>query len=58
MPKLHLNDITITRHPVSGAWLVSAIVGEGAGAYLLRRTYIGYTKQEAIRLFREEAHNA
>jgi hypothetical protein len=34
----------------SGAWIVSDIVG----GYLVSRTYYGYTKREAVRLFREE----
>ena len=37
-----------------GAWRISAIVGEGAGGYLLTRTYYFYTKREAIRLFKQE----
>lgn len=37
-----------------GAWRISAFVGEGAGEYLLTRTYYFTTKREAIRLFKEE----
>jgi len=32
----------------SGAWIVSQIVG----GYLVSRTYYGYTKREAVALFR------
>jgi hypothetical protein len=38
-----------------GAWRISAFVGEGAGEYLLTRTYYFTPKREAIRLFKEEA---
>ena len=37
-----------------GAWRISAFVGEGAGEYLLTRTYYFTPKSEAIRLFKEE----
>jgi hypothetical protein len=37
-----------------GALVLSAFVGEGAGEYLLRRTYYQYTKAEAVKLFRQE----
>lgn len=35
----------------SGAWSVYGVVN----GYLLSRTYYGYTKREAVRLWREEA---
>lgn len=38
------------KHPVSGAWLVSALWD----GYIVRRTYFDYTKKEAIALFRQE----
>ena len=47
-------DITITRHPVNGAWLVSAIVCDNEGEFLMTRTYYGYTKVEAVRMFKHE----
>jgi hypothetical protein len=37
-----------------GAWRISALVGEGAGEYLLTRTYYFTPKREAIRLFKQE----
>lgn len=37
----------------SGAWQVSDMIG----GYLVTRTYIGYTKREALRMFREESTN-
>lgn len=33
-----------------GAWVVAEVVG----GYRVSRTYYGYTRQEAMRLFREE----
>jgi hypothetical protein len=37
-----------------GALVLSAFVGEGAGEYLLTRTYYDYTKEQAAKLFKEE----
>lgn len=37
-----------------GAWVISAIVD----GYLVTRRYYGYTKREAVRLFRRETANA
>ena len=37
-----------------GAWRLSAFVGEGAGEYLLTRTYYFYTKREAIAQFKQD----
>lgn len=31
----------------SGAYVLSSLVGEGAGEYLFTRTYYGYTLREA-----------
>lgn len=41
-------NVTATRIHHNGAWEVSAIIG----GYLTRRVYYGYTKREAIRLFK------
>lgn len=41
-------NISAERHPVSGAWIISAIIR----GHLITRTYYGYTKQNAIRDFR------
>lgn len=35
-----------------GAWTISAFIGEGAGEYLLTRSYYFYNKREAIRQFK------
>jgi hypothetical protein len=40
--------MSATRVWHSGAWIVSEIVG----GYLVSRTYYGYTKREAVALFR------
>jgi hypothetical protein len=42
--------MSVTRVWHSGAWIVSDTVR----GYLVTRTYYGYTKREAVRLFREE----
>jgi len=42
--------MTATRHPISGAWIVSGMIG----GYLTSRVYVGYTKREAVYRFREE----
>jgi hypothetical protein len=41
-----------------GAWRLSAFVGEGAGEYLLTRSYYFYTKREAIRQFKIDIREA
>lgn len=41
-----------------GAWRLSAFVGEGAGEYLLTRSYYFYTKREAIRQFKIDMREA
>jgi hypothetical protein len=43
--------ITVERNH-AGAYVLSAIVG----GYLVTRQYYGYTKREALRLFRTEAN--
>ena len=49
--------MTIEKLSPSGAWQISGVVegeGEGEGeGYLLSRTYYGYTKKEAIKLWRQ-----
>jgi hypothetical protein len=50
--------MTVERVAHSGAYVISDLVGEGGRAYLFTRSYYGYTKRDAIRLFniaREEA---
>ena len=41
----------------NGAWRIYALVEDGSGAYLLTRSYYGYTKREAVARFREECDN-
>ena len=41
-----------------GALVLSAFVGEGAGEYLLTRTYYDYTREQAVKLFRKELKKA
>ena len=45
--------ITAERNKVSGHYVVSALVNDGGGAWLLSRQYYGYPKRVAIALFRE-----
>lgn len=42
--------MTVERIIPSGAWRVSAIID----GYYVTRQYIGYTKREAVRMFRTE----
>ena len=44
--------MTIERVAHSGAYVISAFVGEGAGEYLFTRTYYGYTLREAKARFK------
>jgi hypothetical protein len=44
--------MTIERVRHSGAYIISAFTGEGAGEYLYTRTYYGYTLKEAKQLFK------
>jgi hypothetical protein len=44
--------MTIEKVRHSGAYVISAFVGEGAGEYLFTRTYYGYTKREAMAKFK------
>lgn len=37
-----------------GAWRISDFIGEGAGEYLLTRTYYFYTKAQAIAQFKQD----
>lgn len=47
--------MTIERVAHSGAYVISELVGEGAGAYLFTRTYYGYTLKEAKAQFKLES---
>ena len=42
--------LSVERHPISGTWLMSAIVGTA----LVRRAYLYHTRREAIAAFRAE----
>lgn len=46
--------MTVERVCHSGAYVISDLAGEGAGAYLFTRTYYGYTLREAKAQFRLE----
>jgi hypothetical protein len=46
--------ITSIDKNTEGAWRLSAFVGEGGREYLLTRTYYFYTKQEAIKQFKQD----
>ncbi len=49
------DTLTLTVDRTSeGAWRVSAIVG----GYLITRRYIGYTRREAVAMFRREMADA
>ena len=48
-----MNRPTITaERNQEGAWIFSAMVGNSSG-YRLARSYYGYTKREALALFRQ-----
>jgi hypothetical protein len=53
MIKREREEMTIDKNN-EGAWRLSAFVGEGAGEYLLTRTYYFYTKREAIAQFKQD----
>jgi hypothetical protein len=46
--------MTIEKLAPSGAWLISGVVEGEGDHYFLKRSYWGYTKREAIRLWRAE----
>ena len=46
-------EMTIDKNS-EGAWRISAFVGEGAGEYLLTRTYYFTPKAQAIAQFKQE----
>ena len=46
--------MTIERVRHSGAYIISELAGEGAGAYLFTRTYYGYTLAQAKSRFKQE----
>lgn len=46
-------EMTIDKNN-QGAWRLSAFVGEGAGEYLLTRTYYFTSKREAIAQFKQD----
>ena len=45
--------ITAERIPLSGHYVVTALVNDGGGAWYLSRQYYGYPKRVSIALFRE-----
>ena len=42
--------MSATRSAVTGAWIVSDIIN----GYLVQRVYMGYSKREAVALFKKE----
>ena len=44
--------MTVERVRHSGAYVISTMAGEGAGAYLFTRTYYGYTLRDAKAQFK------
>jgi hypothetical protein len=46
--------MTIEKIHPSGAWRVSGVVEGEGDHYFLTRVYYGYTKREAVRLWREQ----
>jgi ribosomal protein S19 len=44
--------MTVERVAHNGAYVLSELVGEGAGEYLFTRTYHGYTLREAKTQFK------
>jgi hypothetical protein len=45
--------ITAERIEPSGGWSISAILGGGSYGYRVQRSYYGYSKREALALFRQ-----
>jgi hypothetical protein len=45
--------MTVEKIAHSGAWLISGVVEGESDHYYLTRTYYGYTKKEAIKLWRQ-----
>jgi len=41
-----------------GAWRLSGFIGEGASEYLITRTYFGYNKATALKMFKAEIEKA
>lgn len=50
-----MNRPTITAERIEpfGGWSISAIVGGSSYGYRLQRSYYGYTKREAVAMFRQ-----
>jgi hypothetical protein len=45
--------ITAERIEISGGWSLSTILGGSSHGYRIARSYYGYTKREALALFRQ-----
>jgi len=50
--------MTVTKVKSNGAYVLSDLVGTGAGEYLFTRTYYGYTLAQAKAQFRIELKEA
>jgi hypothetical protein len=50
--------MTVEKMQHNGAFVLSELVGEGAGEYLFTRTYYGYTLSQAKAQFKIELQGA
>jgi len=53
MKKVKVADLSAHKNPINGSWVVSAVVD----GYTVSVAYYYYTKNEAVRLFREAVNN-
>jgi hypothetical protein len=45
--------ITVELVEVGGGWSLSTLIGGNSSGYRLQRSYYGYTKREALAMFRQ-----
>lgn len=46
--------VSVERHAASGAWLVTGLLNDGYQDYYHTKQYYGYTKREAVAMFKEQ----
>lgn len=46
--------VSVERHAVSGAWLVTGLLNDGCQDYYHTKQYYGYTKRQAVAMFTEQ----
>jgi hypothetical protein len=46
--------LSVERHAASGAWLVTGLLNDGYGDYYHTHRYDGYTRGEAVAMFKEQ----